>query len=374
MATHSSSTTKPSNSSDANFRTWINFIHDMMIAAGWDQTADTGQINFATVTAPGAADTKQGYALYEMTDALAATNPIILKFGFGSGSNTNSPGLWFAVGTHTDGAGNFIDPNDEDRPAWLMDQYSQTQAPIRSSNNSTNDFISFGSGDGGRVVFAMFEGKPEIADAGQFSEVIAQCSVSDLDLTIMFSIERARDWNGAYVGSHVAMTWTANVSIPNRSIYFETDHNHVLLPVIQASVHGLGFATGTQTFAGSITPGASGPPLSTGTMYEMESLDIEAPASPPIHFLRNTFPMPPGINMQFSRWSRFQFTPWPVSNWQNPPDPSASPSTYVSGTTIAISPYGVARTYRTVAGLRAPIGISSSGSADPTVWVYILYE
>jgi hypothetical protein len=375
MATHSSTSTVPSNSTDANFRSWINFIHDLMIAAGWNQTADTGQINFATVTAPGAADTKQGYAIYEMTDALAATYPIIIKFAFGSGSATNNPGIWFAVGTHTDGAGNFIDPNDENRSAWLMDQYTQTQAPMRMTGATATAHRSFGSGDGGRVVFAMFEGSPEIGDALNTNGVVAQTKVSDINnRTIIFSIERARDWDGAYIGTHVAMVWSATVSIPNRSIYFESEHGHVLLSVIGATVHGLGYAQGTQTFAGSITSGASGPPLEVGTMYSMESLATEAPASPPIHFLRNTLAVPPGINIQYSRWSRFQFTPWPVSDWTNPPDPASSNSTYITGKTIAISPYGVPRTYRTVAGLRAPIGIGSPGSVDPTVWVYILYE
>lgn len=372
MATYSSTTTVPSNNNDANFRSWIGFINTMMTTAGWVQTADTGQINFTTVTAPGAADTKQGYALYRMDDALQSTYPIIIKFGFGSGSTTNAPGLWFMVGTYTDGAGNFIDPNDENRAAWLMDQYSQTQAAIRMGVSNTSAFPSFGSGDTARVVFAMFEGKPEVVDAAQFSEVVPQTSVSDLDKTIMFSIERARDWNGAYVGTHVAMVWTATQSVPNRSIYFESQHGHVLLAVLTSNVHGLGFAAGTTVAPGSVTGGASGCPLEVGNMFAMEDLATVAPASPPIHFLRNTFPMPPGINVQFSRWSRFQFTPWPVANWITPA--SASPSTYVTGKTIALSPYGTARTYRTVAGLRAPIGITSSNSADPTVWVYILYE
>lgn len=374
MATHSDTGTVPSNSTDANFRSWINFIHDMMIAAGWNQTADTGQINFATVTAPGAADTKQGYAMYEMTDALAATVPIIVKFAFGSGSSANAPGLWFAVGTHSDGAGTLIDPNDENRTGYLLDQYSSTQAPLRMTTSNTNAAISFGSGDGGRVVFIMFEGEPEVADDAPFDEVVAQVSVADYDDTVLFSIERARDWNGAYVDSHVALTWSGGQTIINRSIYIEAQHGHVLLSPIQAAPHGLGFATGTTTAPGSITSGESGPPLNVGDMYEMESLDLVAPASPPIHFKRNTFPVPPGINIQFSRWSRFQFTPWPVSNWHNPPDPVASPSTYVTGTTIAISPYGTPRTYRTVAGLRAALGIFSANSPDPTVFVYILYE
>lgn len=366
-------TAVPSNNTDANFRSWIGFINTMMTTAGWVQTPDTGQINFATVLAPTAVNTKQGYALYRMNDTLQATYPVIIKFAFGSSSSAANPGIWFMVGTNTDGAGNFIDPADGNRPAWLLDQYTQTTPAIAMLSNSTGARVCFGSGDGGRAVFAMFEGVPELGDRYEYIGLIPQTTVYDVDKTIMFSIERARDWNGNYSGSHVAMVWTSTQSVPNRSAYFESQHGYVLLPVINANVHGLGYAPGTQTQAGQILWGASGPPLEVGTMYEMESLSTVAPASPPIHFLRNTFPVPPGINIQFSRWSRFQFTPWPVNDWRNPVDPIPPASMYITGTTIAISPYGVPRTYRTVAGLRAPIGIATD-SADPTVWVYILYE
>jgi hypothetical protein len=377
MATHSSSSTVPSNNTDANFRSWINFVHDMMIAAGWVQTADTGQINFATVTAPGAANTKQGYAIYAMDDALAATYPILLKWGFGSAGAADRPGLWFMVGTHSDGAGNFIDPNDEDRVAWLLDQYSQSTPALAKGTANTSAKLSFGSGDEARVVFILFEATATAVDsASAGGTVVPQIQFNDWqnnDHTMLFSIERARDWNGDYVGSHVALIWTSTTALPNRHAYIEAEHGHVLLSPLTSMSHGLGFGPATTVAPAVITYGDSGPPLEGGKAYEPESLDLVAPATPPIHFMRNTFPVPPGINLQVSRWSRFQFDAWPPPDHSNPPDPSPTPVTYVSGTTIAISPYGVPRTYRTVAGLRAPLETSAT-SGDPTVWVYILYE
>lgn len=377
MATHSSSSTVASNNTDANFRTWINFVHDMMVAAGWSQTADTGQINFATVTAPGASNTKQGYAMYEMTDALASTFPIIVKFAFGSAGAADRPGLWFMVGTHSDGAGNLIDPNDENRAAWLLDQYTQAAPALAKGSASTNTWLSFGSGDGGRVVFVLFEATASAIDSNSAGgTVVPQIQLNDWqdnNHTMLFSIERARNWSGNYVGSHVALVWTSTTAMPNRHAYIEAEHGHVLLSPLTSMSHGLGFGPATAVAPATITYGDSGPPLVGGQSYAPEDLDIVAPATPPIHFLRNTFPVPPGINLQVSRWSRFQFDSWPPPDHSNPPNPSATPVIYVSGTTIAISPYGIPRTYRTVAGLRAPLETSAT-SGDPTVWVYILYE
>jgi hypothetical protein len=248
----------------------------------------------------------------------------------------------------------------------------------KGSANVT-DRNSFGSGDGGRLVFILFESQPLIADALSTpgAGIVARTQTNDWqndDHCMLFSIERARDASGAYVGTHVAMVWTATTALPNRHIYFEAQHGHTLLAPLQSLAHGLGTGPGTTTTAGTLAQGHSGPPLVGGTLYDMEDLNINAPASPPIHFLRNTFMVPPGINIQLSRWSRFQFFPWPVADWQNPPDASATPSVYVSGITIAISPYGIARTYRTVAGLRAPASIAQPTVGHHTSWVYVLYE
>jgi hypothetical protein len=352
-------------------------IHNGFLAAGWDQTADSGQLDVTTATAPSGANEKVGYLMYEMTDSLASTAPIIIKIAVGSAASVNNPGIWFMVGTHSDGAGVLIDPADGNRPAYLMDQYTQTAPAMAKGSANTIDRNSFGSGDGGRLVFILFEAKPEIKDVNQFALVTPQTSVNDWqndDNTMLFSIERGRDWSGAYVGTHVAMVWTATTALPNRHIYFEAQHGHTLLAPLQGIAHGLGMGPGSTVTAATFGQGYSGCPLITGNFFQMEDLSEVAPATPPIHFLRNTLMAPPGINMQLSRWSRFQFFPWPVANWQNPPDPVASPSVFLSGTTIALSPYGTARTYRTVAGLRAPISVSQPTSGHPTIWVYILYE
>lgn len=374
MATYSW-TAIPSNITDAAFRTWIGFINTMMITAGWVQTPDTGQINFATATAPVTPNTKVGYALYRMDDALQATYPIIVKFAFGSAAVAARPGIWFMIGTNSDGAGNLIDPNDENREAYLLDQYTQSSPAMEQISSGPDARLCFGSGDTARVVFILFEGDPTVEDADPEGGLNPQIKKNDWEseyFTMLFSIERARDWTGAYVGTHVALVWTAQTSLPNRNIYIEAQHGHVLLPPLASLSHGLGYAPGTTVAPAQVFQGASGCPLITNNRYKPEGLEIVAPATPPIHFLRNTFPAAPGINIQLSRWSRFEFLPWPPLPWPSP-EP-AIPSKYATGITIALSPYGTPRTYRTVAGLRAPLGLRSPYVGDPTVWVYILYE
>lgn len=90
---------------DADFRVWVAAIIAQLIAVGLTQTADTGQIDTATVTKAGASNTAQGYAIFRFNDTMQATRPLFLKFEFGSGSNTTNPGIWLTISDSTNGAG-----------------------------------------------------------------------------------------------------------------------------------------------------------------------------------------------------------------------------------------------------------------------------
>jgi len=87
----------PNNSTDAQFRAWINEIHNSLIAFGWLQTADTGQINFTTVGRPTAGSTYQGYAIYQMNDALQSACAVFIRLDFGTNANTDTPGMKFQI-------------------------------------------------------------------------------------------------------------------------------------------------------------------------------------------------------------------------------------------------------------------------------------
>lgn len=93
-------------STDVAFRAWGSAISAAFTALGFTKTADTGQINLTTVTAPVAVNTSAGYEIRQFTDTLQATRPIVVKVEYGSGpGSTATPQMWATFGTASDGAG-----------------------------------------------------------------------------------------------------------------------------------------------------------------------------------------------------------------------------------------------------------------------------
>jgi hypothetical protein len=128
------------NNTDANFRIWGKFFSDSLTSAGIVQTSDTGQINWATVTAPAAINTKQGYEIRRFADTLQATKPVYIKFSFGSGGAAGRPSVWVTIGTGSDGAGNIT--------SVLMAETQFTTAGV----GTTADYKHVFSGDTDRFV------------------------------------------------------------------------------------------------------------------------------------------------------------------------------------------------------------------------------
>ncbi|MDG4594210.1 MAG: hypothetical protein P9F75_00700 [Candidatus Contendobacter sp.] len=141
MSTTLDTTLYASNSTDAMFRAWASFIHSVF-ALGLTNTADTGQINLATVTKPSVASASQGYKMYRTNDGL--TN-VYIKCEFGCTSNVLYPSLWITIGTGTDGAGTI-------NGTVLM---ARTQL-YTGASDTTNQHLCFGSAANNRVCFGMF--------------------------------------------------------------------------------------------------------------------------------------------------------------------------------------------------------------------------
>jgi hypothetical protein len=147
MATLGPVATAFTNSSDANFRLWADFISDVFAAAGWVQTSDTGQINLTTVTAPGATNTKRGYQIWRMDDTLQATAPVYLRIDYGSSSGAaTQPGIWLTIGTGSDGAGAIT---------GTIFNGTSTTAPTITSAGDTTSRNNYGSGSTNRVMVAL---------------------------------------------------------------------------------------------------------------------------------------------------------------------------------------------------------------------------
>lgn len=101
--------TTADHSSDATFRAWGSAVSSALIAVGTasgclQQTTDTGQINWTTVTRPGT-NTAGGYEIYKFTDSLSGSAPIYLKLEYGTGSSATFPQMWITVGTGSNGSG-----------------------------------------------------------------------------------------------------------------------------------------------------------------------------------------------------------------------------------------------------------------------------
>jgi len=91
-------------SSDATFRAWGLALSTSFDTVGFTKSADTGQINWATVTRPGTT-TAGGYEIRYFDDGLHATRPIYVKIEYGTGSVASYPTMWITVGTGSNGSG-----------------------------------------------------------------------------------------------------------------------------------------------------------------------------------------------------------------------------------------------------------------------------
>lgn len=169
--------------SDADFQAWVQGIHNALIAIGLTQTADTGQINPATVTKPTAGSQSKGYEIWRFADTLQSSVPVFFKLEYGSGnSNLNQPGMWITVGSGSDGAGN------------LTGQLTSRDSIAPSGSKTAGTVLpTYVSGDSGSVSVACN------VDTGSNSFGFA------------FHIMRPRDNSGAVTNEGVIhMRWNNN--------------------------------------------------------------------------------------------------------------------------------------------------------------------
>lgn len=92
-------TTVFDHSSDATFRAWGAEFDTKLALTGMVQTADTGQIDWVTVTRPGTSSVG-GYTVWRFADS-----SLYLKLEYGTGTSTDIPQMWVTVGTGSNGSG-----------------------------------------------------------------------------------------------------------------------------------------------------------------------------------------------------------------------------------------------------------------------------
>lgn len=106
MATHMADLILDS-STDANFREWGKAISDRFAAFGWVKSADTGQIDWSTVTTTTSSNSVRGYEIWRMADTFQATAPVFLKIEYSTGGSSypQEPKIFVTLGTGSNGSG-----------------------------------------------------------------------------------------------------------------------------------------------------------------------------------------------------------------------------------------------------------------------------
>lgn len=147
----------PDDSTAANFREWCQWIHDSFVAAGWIQTADTGQITIASAAAPTTYNQVIGYEVWRMNDALHVVGfPVYCRVAYGSnstGSGAHNVTAQFDVGFSTDGAGN-IASISKVYSIWQNGNW-QLDPPLKTA---ATRYACYFSGGTNRILFHPFEG------------------------------------------------------------------------------------------------------------------------------------------------------------------------------------------------------------------------
>jgi hypothetical protein len=170
-------------SNDADFRTWGKGISDELAAAGLVQTADTGQINWTTVTKPAGSNTAAGYEIRRFDDALQSSAPVFVKVEYGTGGAADRPAVWITVGNASNGAGT------------LTGQVStRTQSAPGASKTAGATLNAYFCCATGRMLFA-FSLDPSASSFG-----------------CMVDVERPRDQNGAAQADAIFVLLQANAS------------------------------------------------------------------------------------------------------------------------------------------------------------------
>lgn len=100
MASPYNVTTVIDHSSNATFRAWGLEFSTALSTIGLVQTADTGQINWATVNYNATTNTVAGYEIWRFADST-----IYMKFEYGTSGSATAPEIWITCGTGSNGTG-----------------------------------------------------------------------------------------------------------------------------------------------------------------------------------------------------------------------------------------------------------------------------
>jgi hypothetical protein len=218
------------NSTLANFKQWAQAINVAFSTFGWQQSSDTGQVNWSTIsTIPGSG--AYVYEIWKPNDGLAA---FFLKVEYGNFGAANCPSLRLSISQTTDGVGNLTGQY------CLATTNSQTFTPPSTTASYECNF----SGAPGRIHIMLWRDGPN------------NCNQ-------LFSVERSLNASGVYTSAHVTLSTCGHA--PNfSSSYFQQSLVFGVGAAQQASNQGNsqggiparvmnpGATTGTSAYNGAI--------------------------------------------------------------------------------------------------------------------------
>lgn len=242
-------------STNANIQGLATAVAAALQAIGLVRTGDTGQMNTATITYPGAAQGSAGYEIRRFDDPLQASYPIYIRWDAMRSANANAPAVRFRFGTGTDGAGNLINE-------WSALNYTGTTL-------TTEDAFP-GIAASTRAVWAS--GVQSAAEA-RASLIYAPDPTSDFaSVGFHMVVQRTVDANGAPTGDgFFAFVGTHNPLLGTISSYDIMDENFYGFgaPAGWRGSWGtlnIGFAAGTTSGTIGIVP-LAGIGVSNGVHY-----------------------------------------------------------------------------------------------------------
>lgn len=145
-----SSASKFGHTSSAKFRAWALELHTGLLAAGWERTADTGQINWSSPPSIPSVGVSAGYEIFRMNDSLRDTAPIFIKLEYGTHwDNAATPDMWFTIGTGTDGAGVISGT------LYVRTSIQDAFPNSRPINSTTTNYLSFACATEGCMWFVF---------------------------------------------------------------------------------------------------------------------------------------------------------------------------------------------------------------------------
>jgi hypothetical protein len=164
----------------ANFKDWAQAISSFFTTAGWTQSADTGQVNWSTISSvPGS-----GAFVYEIWEPNDSLTTFYLKVEYGNVTGTNCPSLRLTLSSSTNGSGTST--------GFIYGPINVNQAAYTPPSTTTTYECDF-SGVAGRIGVMMWRNAPAADEAQQF-----------------FGVERSLNSSGATTSSYVTL-WTCGL-------------------------------------------------------------------------------------------------------------------------------------------------------------------